>query len=348
MQNQPGKPSVLPAGWIELVKQSAQDVFPGVLVAVLVALSAQFLSEHYGAPAMLMALLLGVPLHFLSEDGRCVRGIEFSVAFILRLGVALLGVRVSIELLTTIGPHYIALTIAGVFATIGFGLVGARFLGRGWRLGLLTGGSVAICGASAAIAISAVLPKNEHSDRNLIFTVLSVTVLSTLAMIVYPPLSILWGMNDVEAGVFLGGTIHDVAQVVGAGFSSSQETGEVATVVKLIRVSMLAPVVLLIAVYVQSYYGAQVSSGSRPPLVPVFLICFVALAIIRSTGWLPAMVIELVNDISGWALLVAIAAVGMRTSLQRIMQVGGQAIVLIVAETLFIAGLISIVIVNLR
>lgn len=347
MQDQAGEPALV-SGRVSRLKQTTADIFPGVLVAVLVALSAQFLSEHYGAPAMLMALLLGVPLHFLAEEGKCVRGIEFSVTFILRLGVALLGVRVSVELLSTIGPNYIALTIAGVFATIAFGFIGARLLGRGWRLGLLTGGSVAICGASAAIAISAVLPKNEHSDRNLIFTVLSVTVLSTLAMIVYPPLSHLWGMNEVEAGVFLGGTIHDVAQVVGAGFSSSQETGEVATVVKLIRVSMLAPVVLLIALYVRKYHGEQASPERKPPLLPLFLVGFVVLAVIRSTGWLPVVAVELVNDISGWALLVAIAAVGMRTSLQRIMQVGGQAIVLIVAETIFIAGLILAVILALR
>lgn len=333
--------------WPQRLSNFSQSVFPGVLVAVLVALAAQFLSDHYGAPAMLMALLLGVPLHFLSEEGKCVPGIAFSVSFILRFGVALLGVRVSVELISAIGPHYIGLTIAGVFATILFGLVGARLLGRGWRLGLLTGGSVAICGASAAIAISAVLPKNEHSDRNLIFTVLSVTLLSTIAMIVYPPLARLWGMDEVQSGVFLGGTIHDVAQVVGAGFSSSQVTGEIATVVKLVRVSMLAPVVLLIALFVRRYYGAVAASGNKPSLLPGFVAGFILLAIIRSTGWLPPAVVELVNDISGWALLVAIAAVGMRTSLQKIMQVGGQAIVLIVAETIFIAALISAVILSL-
>ena len=327
--------------------EQARVIFPGVLVALLVALAAQFLSDHYGAPAMLMALLLGVPLHFLSEEGKCVPGIAFSVSFILRAGVALLGVRVSVELISAIGFEYIGLTIAGVFATILFGLLGARLLGRGWRLGLLTGGSVAICGASAAIAISAVLPKNEHSERNLIFTVLSVTLLSTLAMIIYPPLAKLAGMSEVETGVFLGATIHDVAQVVGAGFSSSAATGEIATVVKLVRVSMLAPVVLLIVLLVHRRVGAPAAGADKPSLLPGFVLGFVALALIRSTGLLPVALVELINDISGWALLVAIAAVGMRTSLQKIMQVGGQAIVLIVAETIFIAGLIASIILSI-
>jgi uncharacterized integral membrane protein (TIGR00698 family) len=347
MQNPPGQPVSSITSIADRGMEQARVIFPGVLVALLVALAAQFLSDHYGAPAMLMALLLGVPLHFLSEEGKCVPGIAFSVSFILRAGVALLGVRVSVELISTIGFEYIGLTIAGVFATILFGLLGARLLGRGWRLGLLTGGSVAICGASAAIAISAVLPKNEHSERNLIFTVLSVTLLSTLAMIIYPPLAKLAGMSEVETGVFLGATIHDVAQVVGAGFSSSAATGEIATVVKLVRVSMLAPVVLLIVLLVHRRVGAPAAGADKPSLLPGFVLGFVALALIRSTGLLPAALVELINDISGWALLVAIAAVGMRTSLQKIMQVGGQAIVLIVAETIFIAGLIASIILSI-
>ena len=110
----------------------------------------------------------------------------------------------------------------------------------GWRFALLTGGSVAICGASAAMAIAAVLPRNEHSESNLIFTVLGVTVLSTIAMIAYPMITTVTGLDPLASGVFLGGTIHDVAQVVGAGFSISDEVGETATLVKLMRVTMLA------------------------------------------------------------------------------------------------------------
>ena len=159
------------------------------MVSVVIAVAAQFLAEHYGAPAMLMALLLGMAFNFLAEEGNCVAGIDYSARTILRLGVALLGVRISAELLVGLGPELIALVIVAVLATIGIGLLGARVLGRGWRLALMTGGSVAICGASAAMAIAAVLPRNQHSERNLLFTVLSVTVLSTLAMIAYPIIS---------------------------------------------------------------------------------------------------------------------------------------------------------------
>ncbi|MCL4676291.1 MAG: putative sulfate exporter family transporter, partial [Pararhodobacter sp.] len=212
----------------------------------------------------------------------------------------------------------------------------------GWRFGLLTGGSVAICGASAAMAISAVLPRNEHSERNLIFTVLSVTVLSTLAMIAYPILAAVLDLDATASGVFLGGTIHDVAQVVGAGFSVSDEVGEVATLVKLIRVTMLAPVVLIISLAIRWQVADQTPSGKKPPIIPFFVLAFLGFAALNSLGGVPAAASDLMASLSRWALLVSVAAVGMKTSLKRIFEVGRQAIILVVAETLFIASFVLI------
>lgn len=315
-------------------------LFPGFLVSVVVAVAAQFLSDHYGAPALLMALLLGIAFHFLAEEGRCVAGIEATARHVLRIGVALLGVRISVELLVGLGAQLITLVVAGVILTILFGLVGSRILGRGWRFALLTGGAVAICGASAAMAIAAVLPRNEHSESNLIFTVLAVTVLSTIAMIAYPLVTSLAGLDPLDTGVFLGATIHDVAQVVGAGFSISDAAGETATLVKLIRVTMLAPVVLVFSLAIRASGPAAAIGGGRPPLVPGFVLAFLVLAAANSLGLVPPGVAGVVGDISRWALVVAMAAVGMKTSLRAILDVGGQAITLIVAETVFLASFI--------
>ena len=327
------------AGWTRL-RGRAEELGPGLLVSVVIGIAAQFLSEHYGAPAMLMALLLGIAFHFLAEEGRCVPGIDVTAKRVLRIGVALLGVRISVELLVGLGAELILLVVLGVILTIAAGLAGARLLGRGWRLALLTGGSVAICGASAAMAIAAVLPKNEHSERNLIFTVLSVTVLSTIAMIAYPLVTQFFDLDHRTTGVFLGATIHDVAQVVGAGFLVSDETGETATLVKLIRVSMLAPVVLVFALAIRAAGAEAPGSAARPPLVPGFVLAFLGFAALNSVGAVPEAVGDALGDLSRWALLVAIAAVGMKTSLRRILEVGGQAIALIVAETLFLAAFI--------
>ncbi|TRW96210.1 putative sulfate exporter family transporter [Paracoccus sp. M683] len=316
---------------------SLRPLFPGFAVSCLVAATAQFLSEHYGAPAMLMALLLGLALNFLAEEGtRSAAGIEFTARTVLRLGVALLGARISVEMLAGLGGPAIALVIGGVIATILFALVVTRFVGRSWRFALLTGGSVAICGASAAMAIAAILPKHEKSERDLVFTVLSVTVLSTVAMVLYPMIANLFQFDARDSGIFLGGTIHDVAQVVGAGFSISPEAGEAATLVKLIRVSMLAPVVLCFSLVIRQIGLEGPATGNRPPLLPGFVLGFLALATLNSIGLIPTIIADFAGALSRWALLIAIAAVGIKTSLGRMVEVGPAAIVLLIAETAFL------------
>ena len=168
---------------VAVIKARTGLLFPGIMVAVIVAITAKFLSEHYATPAMLLALLLGIAVSFLGEEGKTVDGISFSARTLLRLGVALLGVRVSMTLMLGLGWDLIAQVVGGVLETIAFGLVVARLFGHKWRFAFLTAGSVAICGASAAMAISAILPKDERSEERLIFTVLGVTVLCTIEMI---------------------------------------------------------------------------------------------------------------------------------------------------------------------
>lgn len=313
-------------------------LFPGVMIAVLVALAAQFVAEHYQAPAMLMALLFGIALNFLGEDGRPAEGIAFTARTVLRFGVAILGARISVELFLSLGWEMIGLLVVGVGATILFGVILARFIGQGPRFAILTAGSVAICGASAAMAIAAVLPKDDKSERNLLFTVLGVTLLSTIAMILYPILTNALGFDDHTAGAFIGATVHDVAQVVGAGFSISDEAGETSTLVKLIRVSLLAPVVVIISLWWRQ--NGTEETGKRPPLVPTFVLGFLVLAGLNSAGMIPPALSTFLAQLSGWALLSAIAAVGMKTDLRNVLQVGTGAIALIVAETLFLATLV--------
>ncbi len=227
-----------------------QTYFPGVLVSLIIAVAATFLSEHYGGPVMLFALLLGMAFYFLSQEGPCVAGIEFASKRVLRVAVGLLGAQITISEIMKLGPTPVVMVIGAVTATILFGVLGARLVGLSRPFGILTAGAVAICGASAALAISSVLPKGENHERDTVFTVIGVTALSTIAMIVYPVIIAFFHLDHAAIGVFLGGTIHDVAQVVGAGFSVSDETGNVATFTKLLRVAMLLPVVVTLSVRV--------------------------------------------------------------------------------------------------
>ncbi|MGG7645803.1 YeiH family protein [Rhodovulum sp. YNF3179] len=327
---------------LEARLRASSVLVPGLLVSALIAISSRFISDHYGAPAMLMALLFGIALNFLSETERCDPGIGFSARTVLRTGVALLGVQISFEMLGELGVSAAVLVVGSLLATIGFGLAVARLFGFRYRFAFLSAGAVAICGASAAIAIAAILPKDERSEERLVFTVVGVTVLSTAAMILYPLVVSGFGFDDRLAGIYLGATIHDVAQVVGAGFSVSDATGETATLVKLLRVAMLAPVVVL-GLLVLRVAGPAGAPGERTgPILPVFLLGFIACSALASTGLLPAGVIAAVAAASRWMLLMAIAAVGLRTRPAEILRVGPAAIGLLVAETLFLAVIVAL------
>jgi|TARA_B110000093_G_scaffold171799_1_gene202186 uncharacterized integral membrane protein (TIGR00698 family) len=314
----------------------ASLLFPGFFISALIALAAQFISDHYGAPSMLMALLFGIALNFLSDDPKCKRGIAFSARTLLRIGIALLGLRISFSMAADLGWPIVFFVIGAVTSTILFGLLISKFFGYGPRFAFLSAGSVAICGASAAMAISAILPIDERTEERLVFTVVGVTILSTFAMIIYPILADALSYDAKLAGIFLGATIHDVAQVVGAGFSKSEETGDIATVVKLIRVSMLAPIILVASILIRRVSEKDLGTSKRPPLVPGFVLAFVVLVIINSVQIVPEVITEISVEISRWALLTAIAAVGMKTALREVINVGLPAISLLVIETAFI------------
>lgn len=312
---------------------------PGLLACSIVALAATFLAEHYGGSPMLYALLLGMAVNFLAAEGRCVSGINFSARSLLRFGVALLGLRITLAQVSgDLGWQLLAIIAGAVIATIAIGFLGARLFGFKTQFGLLTGGSVGICGASAALAIAAVLPAHERKERALIFTVIGVSTLSTIAMVLYPIIARWLQFDARESGIFLGATIHDVAQVVGAGYSMSRETGDVATLVKLLRVAMLVPVIFVTSLVLRMQRS---EGGAKVPLLPGFIVAFVVLVGINSTGWVPADVSRFASELSRWCLVVAIAAIGIKTQLKDVATVGLRPVVLMVVETLFLLGLVA-------
>ena len=323
-------------------RNHAGNIGPGLLLTVLVAMAAQFLSEHYGAPVMLMAILLGMPLQFLSEEERTAPGISFASRVILRVGVALLGIRVSAELIQQLGTGYLLLIVLSLLVTIVLSVLMMPIFGKDRLFGFLTGGSVAICGASAAMAISTLLPNRPESERDLSFTVISVTLLSTVAMIAYPILAQRLGLDPKVAGLFLGGTIHDVAQVVGAGYSISEEVGDISTVVKLFRVAMLAPVVFVGALILRHSSPLGAKATKRPPLLPMFVFMFLVLAVANSLHFVSEGVKEPTNILSRAMLVTAVAGVGMRTSILELKNVGSTAMMVIIGQTLFLATMVLV------
>jgi uncharacterized integral membrane protein (TIGR00698 family) len=322
-------------------KRRFEDGWPGLLLSVVIAIAAVFFSDSRGGPTLLYALLLGMSLNTVVGDGVAKAGVDLAARQVLRVGIALLGARITFEQIAGLGWHSGAIIVAGVVATIGVGLAAARALGVSRRLGVLTGGATAICGASAAMAIASVLPRDEGSERELIFTVAGITLLSTLAMIAYPVVAKLLGLEAEHAGLFLGATIHDVAQVVGAGYSVSQEAGDAAVVSKLLRVAMLLPVVTLVALAVRRRLPGTHPHARVAPLPP-FLVAFVVFVLLATLGVIPQAVGSLLNEIARGCLVVAIAAVGLKTSPLELRKVGARAALLLGIETLFLASFVAL------
>lgn len=313
--------------------------FPGVLVCGVIALSASFVSEHYGGPQLLYALLIGLAFHFLNGDPRVVTGINFCGRTLLRVGVALLGARITFAQVAELGPQTALLMVLAVVLTITFGLLLARWLGCARDQGVLTGSAVAICGASAALAVSSVLPQTRENERFTLLAVVGVTVLSTVAMVVYPFSLNAIGLSPAQAGIVLGGSIHDVAQVVAAGMMLGPEAGDTATLVKLFRVMLLMPVVLVIAVLYRKHPGVK-TPDTELPLIPGFLLAFIVLVMLASVGTITPDMAKVAGDASRWMLVTAIAAAGVKTSFEDLLKLGWKPVALLLGETVFIVALV--------
>jgi uncharacterized integral membrane protein (TIGR00698 family) len=316
-----------------------KNQFPGLMVCLVIAMSTSFLSENYGGPQLLYALLIGLSLHFLYLNETIKPGIDFCAKTALRLGVALLGIRITFADIAEIGLNTGLMVMFAVAATVTLGFFLARLLKLSPDFGLIAGGSVGICGASAALAVASVLPKTKENERFTLLVVVGVTVLSTVAMVLYPFALQLLNITALPAGIFLGATIHDVAQVVAAGMLFGPEAGDVATVVKLFRVALLLPVVLFISIFLGAEKSSQRLGWGSLRLIPTFLLGFVTLSLVASMQILPSSITHSIGGISRWMLVIAIAAAGLKTNFQELAKLGWQPVVMLVVETLFIAAI---------
>jgi uncharacterized integral membrane protein (TIGR00698 family) len=327
-------------------------VAAGTAVSALIAAVA-FVADvrgwsHFGAafvPPLIIALVIGMALQPLSARPALKAGIEFSGRTLLRVGVALYGARLTIGNLIDGGPLPVLVALAAVACTIAFGAMCARAFGLSRNFGLLTGCATGVCGAAAAMATSAVLPKHKNSDRDLAFTVMGVNFISTITMVVYPTLYQTMGLSPLEMGAFLGGSIHDVAQVAGAGQTLGPTILSDAIITKLLRVVFLLPAVTAIAWWVAR---SGQKAGEARPRPPVFLFGFLALAALNSLGLVPADVKTAITQISSFLIILAIGALGMKTSLLALARIGMAPVMLLVSETIFIGVLVVGLIYGLR
>ncbi|MBC7995661.1 MAG: putative sulfate exporter family transporter [Rhizobacter sp.] len=311
----------------------------GTATCVLIALAASFVAALHNGPPMLYALLFGTAFHYQSAEARTAPGIDFCSRSVLRLGVGLLGARITMEQIAGLGWVTATVVAGAVASTLLCGWLMSRWLRLPWVLGVLAGGATAICGASAALAIAAVMPRDKHPERHALVVVVMATLLSTLAMVFYPLVARAFALPPALAGLFIGGSIHDVAQVIVAGYTLGPEAGDAASVVKLFRVSLLVLVVLGVSLACRATSGA----APRPlvhrlgALVPGFLWLFLALAALNSLGVLAPVQAGL-NHASRACLMLGVAGLGMKTSFTHLAHAGWRPALLMLVTSLWLAG----------
>ncbi|GLV24414.1 YeiH family protein [Sphingobium sp. Cam5-1] len=313
-------PATIGFGW--------RDHVPGLLIVALGTLAAGFLSDHYGAPLTLMALLLGLSLNFLSADPRLHPGLGFASHSLLRWGIVLIGARLTVGQVAGLGPIALASVLGVLVATMGVGILVARKLGCGVAFGTLAGGAVAICGASAAMALAATLGKKRVSEAQLTLVLVGISAMSAAAMILYPVAAHMLSLSNSQAGFMLGASIHDVAQALGAGYAYSEPAGQIAAIVKLTRVAFLAPVLAVIALFLKD--GKSRAKGLG---LPWFVIGFFALAGINSLGVIPEMAGVAANKAATALLAAAVVATAVRSPLPLLIQTGRRPLIVIFCST---------------
>lgn len=316
---------------------SVKDYFPGLILTALATLAAAFISNRYGAPLTLMALLLGLALNFLSADARLAPGLGFASRTLLRWGIVLVGARITFGQIIDLGPAALIAIVAILTLTLVSGVALARLLGFGAAFGALAGGAVAICGASAALAIATVLGEKRAGQAQLTLVLVGISAASALAMVAYPLIAHRLDMSDTAAGFMLGAAVHDVAQALGAGYSYSQHAGETAAIVKLSRVALLAPVLMALAWFFPNETGRR----ARLTGTPWFVLGFFGLAAINSIGFIPPTASLAAQDGAAALLACAVTATGIRSPMQSLLE-GGPRPLLVIGGATIVALLLSI------
>jgi uncharacterized integral membrane protein (TIGR00698 family) len=311
---------------------------PGLFVTLIAALAAAWLSEHYGAPLMLMGLLIGLAFNFANGDARLHAGLGLASKSLLRWGIVLAGAQITLAQIITLGLPGFAAIVAIMTLVILTGLAVARMFRLGTSFGILAGGAVAICGASAALAIYSLLGEKRASQAQLTLVLVTVSAASAFAMSTYPIAAQQLGLSDHQAGFLIGASIHDVAQALGAGYSFSPDAGQFAAIVKLTRVTLLAPVLAILTLIMPRNDG----DGRVAVQVPWFVVGFLALACGNSFLTVPAEVTVWAAKATSALLLLAVVATGIRSPMQLLLNQGWRSAmpVIVATSVSFLAALI--------
>lgn len=309
---------------------------PGLGLTFGIAVAAMAVQRLSGIPALsplVVAMVMGIAVrNLIGTPAGAKPGVTFSLRRILRLAIVLLGFQLTLAQLRAVGLPGLAVISVTLAATFLFTKWAGRALGVERRLAELIAAGTSICGASAVIATNTV---TRGTDEDVAYAIACVTVFGSLSMIAMPVLGSLMGMDAAHYGIWTGATIHEVAQVVGAGFQHGAEAGQAATVAKLSRVILLAPMILTLGALARRRGGS--AQGSAP--TPWFVLGFIAVVLLNSALPLPEGAKAQVVTLTSFLLTVALAAMGLETDLRKLHAKGIRPLALGALAWLFISGL---------
>lgn len=311
----------------------AGHVLPGLVLAGGIGVTASLLNR---LPAlnvlspMILAIAMGIGLgNLVRLPGRVRPGIAFAMRHLLRAGIVLLGLQLTMAQVFAVGPGGLAVIVLSLAATFGFTMVVGPLLGVGRDLTALIAAGTAICGASAVLAANTAV---RGRDEDVAYAVACVTIFGSMAMFAYPALAGLADLGPRAFGLWAGASIHEIAQVAAAAYQRGSEAGDFGTVAKLSRVMLLAPVVLLLGL------GRGGKKGTAKPPVPWFVLGFIALVGLNSMVDLPGALHAAAAPVTGFLLATALAAMGLETDLRRLKAEGIRPLLLALLAFVFIAG----------
>ncbi|MCF0206888.1 MAG: YeiH family putative sulfate export transporter [Bacteroidales bacterium] len=318
----------------------------GILFILLFSLAAFFIGELSWCKAlslspMIVGILLGMIYantlrHDLPENWS--QGIKFSSKQILRLGIILYGFRLTLTDVSEVGIVAIVIDTIIVCGTIGLGLLFGKLLKMDKDITLLTACGSAICGAAAVLGTEGALRTKPYKTAVAVSTVV---IFGTLAMFLYPVMyqTGILGLNGEQMGLYTGSTVHEVAHVVGAGNAMGEEVAEFSIIVKMIRVMMLVPVLLVLAFISSRKAKSEEGEGKSKIVIPWFAILFLVVIVINSFVNIPENVTSILNTTSTFCLTMAMTALGVETSFDKFRQAGAKPFIL--AAILFVWLLVA-------
>jgi uncharacterized integral membrane protein (TIGR00698 family) len=317
-----------------------EKLWPGLLAGLAIALLAKPLAHLLHAPAPLLAVVLGMGLATglgaFGLGAKLASGLDLWAKPGLRLGVALMGAQITWSEFALLGGPAILASGAVVLGGLSVGAAVGMALGLPLAEALIAAAACSICGASAALAAAQAAPASPANQRTTALVIIGVNLLSTVAMLAYPPIAHALGLTAHQAGVFFGLSIHDVAQVAGAGSTVSPEAAGAAALAKLARIVWLGPAVVLIGVLLARSGDGGVKAGLKGP--PAFVLGFAALAALRGFGLLPPMVVTMLATASSFLLLAGVGAISAKLGPQALLQVKPKLALALGVSTLAVAG----------